>query len=346
MRHSTIALAAACALLATASTSHARPSQLEGCPMVSFWHAAKAPNRTQQAADDSSWITHAHNELKTPARPLTLAEIGERWEMAPAEVRVSLCGDDGKSCGTTLVPTGSDGFGVIHGLAIARTVRGGAAPMFLVHDEVCTDWWKERVSTDCGAVSWKGELVAVIYVIQGDDDDSSLVWQQVFDADSGALLLTSEAVDSYSTTARIAFVGDRVTLEGCGSWTVADLRAGKAPTRAASADAAIDIDIDIDARVAKRIAEGRKATVAGDYDGAVAAFSEAIGLKADALKAWSGRGYARLKAGDAAAALEDFRHLTTHHADAMDTKFRAMVDHNIAQAEKAVAEREAAPAAE
>jgi len=147
-------------------------------------------------------------------------------------------------------------------------------------------------------------------------------------------LITSESAGGFLEAPRIETHKDRtVSIDGCGKWSIDAVRSGKLPKPTGG----------VDAKVASLIQAGRKATAKGDYRAAIKAFTQAIGKEPSAIKAWSGRGYAHLRAARPEQALADFQHALKTHKALMSAKTLKMVKHNIAQAEKAIAAKGATP---
>ncbi|MFT5429735.1 MAG: hypothetical protein ACI9OJ_000407 [Myxococcota bacterium] len=311
--------------------ANAHPVQIPGCPSVSYFHGADKPNRVAPQHDGVSWLTWANNTLAAPKRSYTLEQLAKRFEQKPTELRTQICGESGKNCSSGLVTMDNDGFADTYALVLPGTARSGAETRYFLHEAVCVDWEKERIATSCGGRDVSGNFVSVVYGTSGGEGDPDLLmWQQLFDRNTGALLLTTESTDQRSQTVPIRIGKDgTVTIDGCGSWTAADLRKGKRPTLASGAGNS--------AKVKSLIAVGRKATKQGKYAAAIQAFSDAIAVQPGAVKAWSGRGFAHLKAGRPKLALSDFQHVLKTYRASMDDKTITMIEHNMVAARKAIA---------
>ena len=92
---------------------------------------------------------------------------------------------------------------------------------------------------------------------------------------------------------------------------------------------------------ADQLRQGRALTRKQDYDGAIASFTAAITADASLARAWSGRGYARLLAGDLDGATADLT-----HALGLDPspKFQAAIHFNLAETAEKRGDRAAAVA--
>ncbi|MFT7582893.1 MAG: tetratricopeptide (TPR) repeat protein [Myxococcota bacterium] len=317
------------------------PTQVEGCPRISFFHGADKPNAVAGGYDRTTWLTYADNSLTAKLKPQTLDQLAKRWKIARADLDQSLCYDGAANvaCETGLVSIDNDGFADTYALAIMVTPTGTANPTFLIHERVCTGWEKERVGTFCRG-GQTGDLAYIHYTVAGgddDDDEDDLVWDQVFDAKTGKLLLSSSdapkmAPGSQTPGITIGKGDGKVSVGSCASWSAQALRAGQAPNGKGGAAKVAGPS----AKVRGLITAGRKATKAADYPAAIKAFTEAIAADSGALKAWSGRGYAHLKASQPTKALADFQHLLDTHAGQMDARFTKMVKHNVSLATEAV----------
>jgi tetratricopeptide (TPR) repeat protein len=312
------------------SLASAHPVQIPECPSISYFHGADKPNRVGPKHDSTTWLTWPNNTLAVSKHRYNLKQLEKRFELDPSELRTQVCGDSGTACASGLVSVANDGFADTYILVIPVTTRSGAMARFFLHEAVCVDWEKERSATSCGGGDVSGNLVSVVYSAAGGEGESdSLMWQQIFDRKTGALLLTTESTDRMSETLPIRIKKDgTVVVDGCGRWAADDLRQGKPPVVTGGAVHS--------GKVKALISVGRKATEKGKYAAAINAFSDAIKLQPDAVKAWSGRGFAHLKAGRPKPALSDFRHVLKTYRATMDKKTITMVEHNIKQAKKAI----------
>lgn len=109
----------------------------------------------------------------------------------------------------------------------------------------------------------------------------------------------------------------------------ADLAApAAAPRKRSRADVPETFTADPGLRkaLAAALRDGRKATAAGDYPAALLAFDRALGVQPGFARALSGRGYARLLAGELDMAEEDF---VAALAGTSDPKLRAAIHFNL-----------------
>ncbi len=93
------------------------------------------------------------------------------------------------------------------------------------------------------------------------------------------------------------------------------------------------------ATVLAKVNEGRALTKAKRYADAIGAFDVAIAMDSASARAWSGRGYAKLLAGDLQGAEADLREALKHDASA---KFQAAVSFNLGEVAERRGDRAAA----
>lgn len=128
-----------------------------------------------------------------------------------------------------------------------------------------------------------------------------------------------QALKTLSVTGTVGYselsLGPELRAKALAAFMALPERVAPAPTRARP-DAAPHIE------------RGRKLTAAKKYEEAVTAFDAAIRKDPEAARAWSGRGYARLMAGQLELAARDFDHALTLDASA---DYRAAVFYNLGQ---------------
>ena len=189
----------------------------------------------------------------------------------------------------------------------------------------------ELTATALGHGLWRLGLVqraGDYYAERGCEDTSEASSLFVPDLASRRFLVVASAVGDGDD---VAVAGQDVRIDACGDHVVRSLqslRAGATETLAHDATWFVE--------------RGRTLTRAKDYAGAVAAFDAALGADPTRATAFSGRGYARMLAGDAKRAQVDFEAALGLDAD---PKFQAAVYFNlglVAEAAKdAVAARRA-----
>ncbi|TNF28701.1 MAG: tetratricopeptide repeat protein [Deltaproteobacteria bacterium] len=173
----------------------------------------------------------------------------------------------------------------------------------------------------------KGELVASLTYIYPTEAE----WAFNCTLDEEATIGWDEVVPALRPSRDVARAVAAAKVGGTVGWSLVTLSGtarDEALKRFGTAAPAAPKRNRATAEAQKLIEQGRKLTKSKDYAQAIAAFDAAIAKDRDAARAWSGRGYARMLAGQLLEASRDF-----DHALGLDetAEFQGAVWYNIGQ---------------